>query len=72
MLSSSRSSSNSKKASALQALKERRLNGSTKTRTEEYEIANDDDLFDEVDEEEYTDIVQQRREREDFVVDDGT
>ena len=71
MLSSSRSSSNSKKASALQALKERRLNGSTKTRTEEYEIGNDD-LFDEVDEEEYTDIVQQRREREDFVVDDGT
>ncbi len=72
MLSTSKNSNNSKKALALQALKERRLNGSTKSRTEEYEIADDGDLFDVVDEEEYTDIVQQRREREDFVVDDGT
>ena len=41
------------------------------SRTDEYEV-KEDDVYEKVDESEYKELVQRRREREDFVVDDGT
>jgi len=34
-------------------------------------MPEEEDVYDEVDEESYRDLVKKRREREDFVVDDG-
>ena len=56
---------------ALEALKSRRSGLSSSTRTEEYEIAEEETVYDVVDENEYRQLVEKRREREDFVVDDG-
>ncbi len=39
---------------------------------EEYEVKNDGDIYQVVDENEYRQLVESRRQREDFVVDDGT
>ena len=64
------SSVRARKASALKALRERRMGISTGPRTEEYE-AHEDDVYEEVDEAEYRDLVRRRREREDFVVNNG-
>ena len=52
----------SRKASALVSLRNSRL--------DDYEAEADDAVYDLVDEEEYVDLVNQRRHREDFVVDD--
>ena len=65
----------SKKAAALRAMREAReksdqgLGGS---KLDEHEINDDDDIYDYVEEEEYQKLVESRRQREDFVVDDGT
>lgn len=59
------------KSRALADLKARRNGLAATTRTEEYEV-KEDDIYEEVQENEYQELVQRRREREDFVVDDGT
>ena len=64
------SSSRARKASALQALRDRRSGVTSGLRTDDYE-AHEDKIFDEVNENEYQDLVRRRRDREDFVVDDG-
>ena len=63
-----------KKGAALQALRDARsrkdqgLHGGI----DEVEIKEEEDVYDEVAEEEYQKLVEARRQREDFVVDDGT
>ena len=42
------------------------------TTDELLEIKDEDDIYDVVDESEYQSLVESRRQREDFVVDDGT
>ncbi|KAJ8610436.1 hypothetical protein CTAYLR_008217 [Chrysophaeum taylorii] len=56
-----------KREGTLKALRAAREGGS---RTDQWEVPEDDKVFDEVDEEEYKKIVGERRQREDFVVDD--
>ncbi len=58
------------KVKALAALRARRNGLSAVSRTEEYE-AKEDDVYEKLDENEYQELVDRRREREDFVVDDG-
>lgn len=58
------------KAKALAALRARRNGLSAVSRTEEYE-AKEEDVYEKLDENEYQELVDRRREREDFVVDDG-
>jgi hypothetical protein len=68
-------SSGRSKAAALKALKEKRANrlqGLGASRTEEYEVPDEGDVYDVVEESEYEHLVEKRRQREDFVVDDGT
>ena len=48
-----------------------KIRGGEASRTETLEIKEDEDVFDEVDEEEYQKIVEDRRKNTDFVVDDG-
>ena len=60
----------STKSKALAELRARRNGLSAVSRTEEYEV-KEDDVYEKVDESEYKELVQRRREREDFVVDDG-
>lgn len=43
----------------------------TSSKLEEYEVADEGDVYDVVDEAEYEELVEKRRQREDFVVDDG-
>ncbi len=64
-------SKESRKA-ALEAIRARRNGLSSSTRTDEYEVQQVDDVYDVYEEDDYRDLVQRRREREDFVVDDGT
>ena len=67
-------SSKEKKGAALRAIRDARsrkdqgLYGGI----DEVEIKEEEDVYDEVDETEYRKIVESRRQREDFVVDDGT
>uniref|UniRef100_A0A7S2UH04 DNA polymerase n=1 Tax=Attheya septentrionalis TaxID=420275 RepID=A0A7S2UH04_9STRA len=66
-------SSGRSKAAALKALKEKRANrlqGLGASRTEEYEVPDEGDVYDVVEESEYEHLVEKRRQREDFVVDD--
>ena len=68
------SSSRSNKAAALakfrQAKRKRELGEDT---TEDLlQIREEEDVYDVVDESEYQSLVESRRQREDFVVDDGT
>jgi len=58
------------KSKALADLRARRNGLSAVSRTEEYE-AKEEDVYEKVDESEYQKLVDRRREREDFVVDDG-
>lgn len=58
------------KSKALADLRARRNGLSAVSRTEEYE-AKEEDVYEKVDESEYQELVDRRREREDFVVDDG-
>jgi DNA polymerase alpha subunit A len=57
-----------KKASALAELRANRAAG--KTRLSTYEVAEEEDLYDEVDEEGYKKIVRGRLDEDDFVVGD--
>ena len=59
------------KSKALAALKARRNGLAATSRTEEYE-AKEEDIYEKVNESDYQELLQRRREREDFVVDDGT
>jgi DNA polymerase alpha subunit A len=52
---------------ALQALREGRGG-----RLDDYEVPDEQDIYEVVEEEEYQRLVEARRQREDFVVDDGT
>ena len=68
------SSRRAQKAAALKALRDRRsgLAGAPdSTRTDDYEFQYEGDVYDVVAEEDYEDLVEKRRQREDFVVDDG-
>ena len=67
-------SSRMQKKAALAKLKERRagLSAPGSSKLEEYTVADEGDIYDIVDEREYEEIVEKRRQREDFVVDDGT
>lgn len=58
------------KKKALADLRARRNGLSMVSRTDEYEV-KDEDVYEKVDETEYQELVRKRREREDFVVDDG-
>lgn len=62
-------SNRSQKAAALRALKEARNRGSS--RTEEYEVKDEGDVYDVIEEDDYRELVEKRRQREDFIVDDG-
>ena len=66
------SSSRAKKAAALAALKNRRAGLLVTSRTDEYEVPEEADVYETLEEDEYRKLVESRREREDFVVDDGT
>ncbi|KAF2761319.1 DNA polymeras-like protein alpha catalytic subunit [Pseudovirgaria hyperparasitica] len=57
------------RASALQKLRELRKSG--KTRLESYEVAEETDLYDVVDEEGYKKVIRGRLDQDDFVVDDN-
>ena len=66
-------SSRQTKKAALAALRQRRSGlAATSSKLEEYEVADEGDVYDVVDEAEYEELVEKRRQREDFVVDDGT
>jgi len=62
-------SSAAQKAAARRKLKEDRIRGVS--RTEDYEVPEEEAVYDVIDEEEYQNLVEERRERDDFVVDDG-
>lgn len=64
--------SNRSKKAALEALRARRNGLLTSSRTDEYETQDAGDIYDVLEEDDYQDLVDRRREREDFVVDDGT
>jgi hypothetical protein len=67
-------SSRAEKAAALRALKEarsRKEQGLETSRADEYEIKDEGDVYEVVEEDEYQRLVEDRRQREDFVVDDG-
>ena len=65
-------SSRQTKKAALAALRQRRSGlSATSSKLEEYEVADEGDVYDVVDEAEYEELVEKRRQREDFVVDDG-
>lgn len=49
----------------------RRLREEGKTRLSTYEVKQEEDLYEEVDEEQYKKVVRDRLDQEDFVVDDG-
>lgn len=59
------------KKKALADLRARRNGLSAVSRTDEYEV-KEEDVYERLDEQEYEQLVEKRREREDFVVDDGT
>ena len=65
-------SSRQTKKAALAALRERRAGlSAASSKLEEYTVADEGDVYDVVDETEYEELVEKRRQREDFVVDDG-
>jgi len=61
----------SRKAKALAELAARRNGLTLVSRTEEYQVKDEDDVYVKMDDAQYREHVQRRREREDFVVDDG-
>ncbi|KAI5293957.1 DNA-directed DNA polymerase alpha catalytic subunit pol1 [Ascosphaera acerosa] len=63
------SSARAKQAQRLAEL--RRLRASGKTRLSTYEVEEDGDVYDEVDDEEYKKIIRRRLDQDDFVVDDN-
>ena len=65
-MSSSRRNANTRRDKKQQALAALRSGGGL----DDYEVNQDDDIYDVVDEDEYQELVKKRRHREDFVVDD--
>ena len=65
-------SSRAKRKAALDAIRARKNGEVLSSRTDEYEVTDPGDVYDVVEEEEYRSLVDKRRDREDFVVDDGT
>jgi DNA polymerase alpha subunit A len=62
-----------KKAAALRAMREAREKADIGvSRMDDFEVEEQDDVYEYVEEEEYRKLVESRRQREDFVVDDGT
>jgi hypothetical protein len=62
----------SKKAAALRAMPEAREKADIGvSRMDEFEVEEQHDVYEYVEEEEYRKLVESRRQREDFVVDDG-
>lgn len=55
-----------RKAAALKAMKGRRGG-----RLDDYEVQDEEDVYDVYEEDDYQKLVESRRQREDFVVDDG-
>ena len=64
-------SSKAKKKAALNAIRARKRGAVFSSRTDEYEVTDPGDVYDVVEEEDYRTLVDKRRDREDFVVDDG-
>ena len=67
-------SSKASKAAALRAMREARSRqdqGIDASRIDEYEVKDEGEVYEEVDEAQYQRLVESRRQREDFVVDDG-
>ena len=58
------------KREALEKLRARKEGRALSSRTEELEV-KENDIYEQMDEDEYQKLVEARREREDFVVDDG-
>jgi hypothetical protein len=58
------------KREALEKLRARKEGRALSSRTEEFEV-KENDIYEQMDEDEYQKLVEARREREDFVVDDG-
>ncbi len=63
--------SRAKKKAALNAIRARKNGTVLSSRTDEYEVTDPGDIYDVVEEEDYRNLVDKRRDREDFVVDDG-
>mmetsp|Transcript_12769 Transcript_12769/g.23948 ORF Transcript_12769/g.23948 Transcript_12769/m.23948 type:complete len:1531 (-) Transcript_12769:203-4795(-) len=61
---------NTSKTKALAELRARRNGLSSVSRTDEYQVQGEEDIYVQVDDKDYRELVQRRREREDFVVDD--
>lgn len=66
------SSSRRRKQDALQKLRMHKNNTGLLNPLEDYEVKDEGDIYQVVDESEYQELVESRRQREDFVVDDGT
>lgn len=58
------------KREALEQLRARKEGRALTSRTDEFEV-KEDDVYYQLEEDEYQKLVEARREREDFVVDDG-
>ena len=56
---------------AMREAREKNEQGLGVSRMDEYEVQDDGDIYEYVDEDEYQKLVESRRQREDFVVDDG-
>jgi DNA polymerase alpha subunit p180 N terminal len=56
---------------AMREAREKNEQGLGVSRMDEYEVPDDGDVYEYVDEDEYQKLVESRRQREDFVVDDG-
>ena len=66
------SSTKRKTAAALEAMRERRKRkGTSASAIDDYEIRDEGDVYDVLEEDDYQKLVESRRQREDFVVDDG-
>lgn len=66
------SSTKRKTAAALEAMRERRKRkGASASAIDDYEIRDEGDVYDVLEEDDYQKLVESRRQREDFVVDDG-
>ena len=59
-----------RKAAALEAMRQRRQ-GSYRSSIDDYEVKDEGEVYEVMDEGEYQKLVESRRQREDFVVDDG-
>jgi DNA polymerase alpha subunit A len=56
---------------AMQAMKDQKAKAESGSALASFELEEDEDVFDTMDETEYADVVEKRRNAGDFVVDDG-